>query len=464
MTMKKLWGGRFSKKSNITADQFSFSISYDHRLSKHDIEGSIAHAKMLGECRIIPKNDAKKIVDGLTRLRKQVVSGQFKYDQNAEDIHTNIQNALKKIIGNPADKLHTARSRNDQVALDMRLYLKDEIFEIRRQIQNLQGSILRFAIKNKQIIIPAYTHLQSAQVVLLAHHMLAYLEMTDRDNQRLSEAQTRVSMMPLGSCALSGTSLAINRDFVAKILRFQTVCKNSIDGVSARDFIIETISNISMLAMHLSRIAEDLILWSTTEFNFIDIDGSFCTGSSIMPHKKNPDILELIRGTTGKIYGDLVSVLTLMKGLPFSYNRDMQLDKPPLFESVDAAKAMLNIMAKIFNSLRIKKDVLEKATMNESFFTVDLMEYLIQKGVSYREAHDAVGKMVRDCLDNGKPLSGLSLPDLKKYSLKFSSDIKKLLNPLASIHAKKSTGSTNPYMVNKQLRKWERKLNAPLSL
>jgi len=458
--MSKLWGGRFSKKSNKLADHFSFSISYDKCLAKYDVAGSIAHADMLGKCKIIPKKDANKIVNGLKRIEKQILSGKFKYDLKAEDIHTNIQSTLKKLIGEAADKLHTARSRNDQIALDVRLYCREEVKLTISALTSLQKAILSFASKNKEVIVPAYTHMQSAQVILLAHQMLAYVEMFDRDIARLKDAQARAEVMPLGSCALSGTTLPIDRVFVAKKLGFKSVSPNSIDGVSDRDFIIEIISALSIIAMHLSRVSEDLIIWVTSEFDFIDIDAAFCTGSSIMPHKKNPDILELIRGTTGTIYGNLSSILNLMKGLPSTYNRDMQLDKPPLFESVETTKEMLVLMAKLFSGLKVKKESLENGIKNEAMFSVDLMEYLIRKGVSYREAHDTIGKMVKTCLDKNKKISQMSMEEMLKYSKTFSADAKKLLNPLASITAKKSFGSTNPKLVEKQLLKWKSKLHA----
>ncbi|HOD12257.1 MAG TPA: argininosuccinate lyase [Candidatus Omnitrophota bacterium] len=462
--MSKLWGGRFSKKSDPLADQFSFSIAYDERLAKYDIEGSIAHAQMLGKCKIIPAQDAKKIVAGLKKIYAQVMSGKFKYDAKQEDIHTNIQDVLKKIAGASADKLHTARSRNDQVVLDVRLYCRSEIIKMINGITVLQKTILSFADKNKDVIIPAYTHLQAAQVVLLAHHMLAYIEMLERDKSRLKNAYERVNCMPLGSCALSGTTLPIDRAYVAKQLGFKTMTNNSIDAVSDRDFVLETLSALSLVAMHLSRISEDLILWVTQEFNFIELDMAFCTGSSIMPHKKNPDTLELIRGTTGKIYGHLLNALNLMKALPLTYNRDMQLDKPPLFDSVDTVKQMVELLAKIFATLKVKKDQAKRSIINESFFTVDLMEYMIQHGVSYREAHDIVGKMVKECLDKGNKLSQLTLDQLRKYSPKISGDVKKVFSAQASIAAKKSFGSTNPQMVNAQLRSWKAKLHASFSL
>lgn len=458
--MSKLWGGRFSKKSDPLADQFSFSLSYDKRLAKHDIAGSIAHAEMLGKCKIIPAKDAQKIVSGLKKIQAQVASSKFKFSDTDEDVHTNIQNVLKKLIGAEADKLHTARSRNDQVVLDMRMYCKEEIDKIVKKLTDLQKTILGFAFKNKDVIIPAYTHLQAAQVVMLAHHMLAYVEMLERDKVRFLDIKKRVDVMPLGSCALSGTTLPIDRVFVAKKLKFTAVSQNSIDAVSDRDFIVEILSALSIVSMHLSRISEDLILWVTHEFNFIEIDMAFCTGSSIMPHKKNPDTLELIRGTTGKIYGNLFAALNLMKALPLTYNRDMQLDKPPLFDSVDTVEQMVDLLAKIFATLKVKNFVAQKAIVNEAFFTVDLMEYLIKKGISYRQAHDTIGRMIKECPDTGKKLSSLTPAELAKYSHAFSADIKGILCAAASVKAKKSLGSTNPILVKKQLMIWKKKLHA----
>jgi argininosuccinate lyase len=455
---KKLWGTRFAKKTSSLADKFTSSISFDRRLAKYDILGSIAHAKMLGKQKIIPRKDSQLIIKGLNSILKEVKMGRFKFDPKAEDIHSNIQGVLYKKIGKPADKLHTARSRNDQIALDVKMYLKDEIDDLRELITLMQKSILKFAKNNKNIIIPGYTHLQVAQCVLLAHHLLAYIESLERDKERLSDAKKRVDQMPLGSCAISGTGLAINREYVKKQLGFKNLMANSIDAVSDRDFILEVLADLSILSVHLSRIAEDLILWSTKEFNFIDIDFSFCTGSSIMPHKKNPDVLELIRGSVGKVHGDLSSVLILMKGLPLSYNRDLQLDKPPLFDAIDTVKNILDIFIALFESIVIEKEAIVAKLRDESLFSVDMVEYLIKKGASYRQAHDIVGKMVKDCLDKGKKISDLSPAQLKKYSPKLGPDVKKILNAWVSVSLKKSYGSTNPKFVSKQLNKWANRL------
>ena len=455
---KKLWGTRFSKKTHALTDKFTSSIAFDQRLAKYDILGSIAHARMLAKQKIIPQKDSQQIIKGLKHILKHVSGGKFKFDPTAEDIHSNIQELLTKKIGEPAHKLHTARSRNDQIALDIRMYLKMEIDNLTRLSSGLQKAILKFAINNFEVIIPGYTHLQIAQCVLLAHHLLAYVEALERDKQRLLDAKKRIDFMPLGSCAFSGTGLKIDRDFVKKELKFAGVTANSIDSVSDRDFIIEVLADQAILSVHLSRIAEDLILWSTKEFNFVDIDFSFCTGSSIMPHKKNPDILELIRGSAGRIQGDLSSVLILLKGLPSSYNRDLQLDKPPLFDAIDTIKSILEIFIALFGNIVIKKEALAGRVKDESLFSVDIVEYLIKKGVSYRQAHDIVGRMVKACLDKGKNISSLSEKELKKYSPHFSLDVKKVLNARASVNLKKSFGSTNPELVKKQLVSWARRL------
>ena len=375
-------------------------------------------------------------------------------------MHSNIQEVLFSKVGKAANKLHTARSRNDQIVLDMKLYLKDEIADLKELVRELQRSVLRFAKKNSGVIIPGYTHLQVAQCVLLAHHLLAYIEALDRDESRLCDALSRADYMPLGSCALSGTSLPIDRDLVRKELGFKNLTANSIDSVSDRDFIVEVLADLSILSVHLSRMAEDLIIWSTSEFSFIDIDFSFCTGSSIMPHKKNPDVLELIRGSVGKIHGDFSNVLMMMKGLPLSYNRDMQLDKPPLFNAIDTVKELLEIFIALFENIVIEKQAIDSKLGNESLFSVDIVEYLIKKGVSYRQAHDIVGRLVKGCLDKGSKISSLSERELKRYSPELALDVKKILNAPASVSLKKSFGGTSPKLVAAQITRWNRRLNA----
>lgn len=456
---KKLWGSRFPKKTGLLTEKFTSSISFDKRLAKYDILGSIAHVKMLGRQKIIPSKDSNLMVKGLKALLKAVETGRFKFNQRAEDIHSNIQDALLKRIGKVANKLHTARSRNDQIVLDEKMFIKDEIKNLELKIKNLQFGILKFAQKNFDVVIPGYTHLQIAQVVLLAHHLLAYVEALERDRQRLFDSEKRLDFMPLGACALSGTSLPIDRNYVRELLGFRNLAENSIDAVSDRDFILELLADLSILSVHLSRIAEDLILWSTKEFNFIDIDYSFCTGSSIMPHKKNPDILELIRGIVGKIYSDFSNVLILMKGLPSSYNRDLQLDKPPLFDAIDTTKESLGVFIALFRNIVVKKEVIAASLEDESLFSQDLVEYLIKKGLSYRQSHDVVGKMIRDCLEKERKISSLSLNELKKYSPELDIDVRGILCPVASVNLKISYGSTSPKLVRQQLKKWQKRLS-----
>lgn len=457
---KKLWGTRFKKETSYLADRFTSSISYDWRLAKYECLGSIAHAKMLGKQKIIPQGDCRKIVSGLNSILRDIESNKFTYDPAAEDIHTNIQHLLKQRIGESADRLHTARSRNDLIVLNMKMYVKEVSGSLISLLTGAQKSILSFAAKNNEAIIPGYTHLQAAQALLLAHHMLAYVEMLERDKERLSGCGKIADSMPLGSCALSGTSLPIDREYVAKELGFSQVTRNSIDSVADRDFILELLSGLSITAMHLSRMAEDLILWCTSEFHFISIDWSFCTGSSIMPHKKNPDVLELIRGSAGRILGDFTSVFVMMKGLPLAYNRDMQLDKPSLFAAVDTSRQMLEIFAELFKNIKVNKESIGRGLGNEALFSVDLAEYLIKKGLTYRKAHDAIGRLVADILDKGRKIKDLSLGELKKYSSKFEKDCFPLLSAEVSVSLKKHSAGTSPENVLKQINFWEKKLNA----
>lgn len=454
----KLWGTRFKKETSYLADRFTSSISYDWRLAKYECLGSIAHARMLAKQEIIPKSDCQKIVRGLSSILRDIESQQFTYDPAAEDIHTNIQHLLRKKIGEPADKLHTARSRNDLIVLNMKMYIKEAVESLISLLGRAQKSILNFARKNTEVIIPGYTHLQPAQAILLVHQMLAYIEMLERDKARLADCKKRADTMPLGACALSGTSLPIDRFYLARQLGFSEVTRNSIDSVADRDFILEFLADLSILSIHLSRVAEDLILWSTHEFHFASIDWSFCTGSSIMPHKKNPDVLELIRGSAGKIFGDFSSVLMMMKGLPMAYNRDMQLDKPSLFDAVDTVGEIVKIFTELFKNIKLNKESIAQKLDNEALFSVDLAEYLVKRGLSYRKAHDAVGKLVRAVLDKGGKISDLTLGELKTYSSKFEKDCFGFFSPKASVSLKRSFGSTNPGLAARQLEFWSRRL------
>lgn len=456
--MARLWGSRFKGELGELSKKFTFSVHYDSKLALYDCLGSIAHAEMLGERGIIPSRDAADIVRGLKKIVTEIEKGTYQYDPSSEDIHTDIQNRLKKMIGRPADRLHTARSRNDQVVTDVRLYCMDQIEGMIALIKALQRSIVAFADKNRDVIIPAYTHMQAAQVVLLSHHMLAYVEMLERDKARFTDALGRVAVNTLGSCALSGSSLSTDRNEVTKKLGFLSTSANSMDSVSDRDFILEILSDISITGIHLSRMCEDLIIWVTSEFDFISLDDAFCTGSSIMPHKKNPDVLELVRGSSAKFPGHFVELAILMKGLPLTYNRDMQLDKPALFSSVETIEDMLALMAEVFAGITVKRDRLSERVREEYFFSVDILEYLVRKGASYREAHDTVGVMVKECLDKGSKIADLSITQLKRYSMYFETDVKNLLSPEISVQIKRSYGSTNPALVKAQIDRWKKKL------
>ena len=456
--MEKMWGGRFVKPMDPKAFEFSSSLGVDQKLARYDVEGSIAHIKMLAKTNIISRDESDRILKGLKEILALITSGRFKPDPKYEDIHTNVQALLEKKVGKAAKMLHTARSRNDQIALDTRLYVRGEIKNIISSITGLQRAILGLGKKYSQVIIPGYTHLQPGQPVLLCHHLLAYVEMLERDNWRLIQASQRADEMPLGAGALAGTTLPTDREYVAKLLKFSKVSANSIDAVSERDFVIETLSSLAILAMHLSRICEDLILWSTQEFGFITIDESFCTGSSLMPQKKNPDILELIRGKTGKVYGNLISVLVMMKSLPLAYNRDLQEDKEPLFNSIETVASSLEVLARLFKGIKVNlKKVMEEAK-DELMMATDLVEYLIKKKVASSQAQLIVGRIVRHCLDKKKKLSELSLKEMKSFSNRFESDIFELFSPQASIKAKRSSGSTNPVQVKTALERWQRKL------
>ncbi len=451
--MKKPWAGRFAGKTSKIAEAFTESISFDKRLWRYDIEGSIAHARMLGKQGIIPHKDSAKIISGLKSIAKEIEAGKFKFSEELEDIHMNIEAVLVKKIGAAGKKLHTARSRNDQVALDLRLYLRDETKGIISLIKNFQKTILSMAEKYGSIIMPGYTHLQRAQPVLLSHHLLAYIEMLQRDRNRFEDALKRINMLPLGSCALSGTTLPIDRVYVAKLLGFEGISENSMDAVSDRDFAIEFLADSSILIMHLSRLAEELILWSTEEFSFIELPDAFTTGSSIMPQKKNPDIAELIRGKTGRVYGNLLSLLTIMKGLPLSYNRDMQEDKIPVFDTTDTVKACLTVLAQMFPEIKFNKGKMYGAAEKAYSTATDIAEYLVKKRIPFREAHEITGKIVLYCIKNKKELKGLSINEFKKFSSAIAKDIYSRIRAEDSIKAKTSRGGTAPSEVRKQIKR-----------
>lgn len=419
----KLWGGRFEKQTEEMVDDFHSSISFDFRLYKHDILGSIAHVHMLGECNIISKEDAQKITQGLLDILKAIESGEIQFRTDAEDIHMNIEALLIQRIGDVGKKLHTGRSRNDQIALDMRMYVKDSIIEVTNHLSKLGYTLLEIAEKNVDTILPGYTHLQKAQPITLAHHLMAYFQMFIRDIQRFQDCLTRVDVMPLGSGALAATTYPLDRQMVADILGFSKISSNSLDAVSDRDFCIEFISAASITMMHLSRFCEELILWSTHEFQFVEMDDSYSTGSSIMPQKKNPDVAELIRGKTGRVYGDLISLLTTMKSLPLAYNKDMQEDKEAFFDARDTLLKCLKVFTGMLRTLIFRKENMLQGAKGGFTNATDAADYLVKKGLPFRTAHEIIGKLVLHCIKKQKDLLSLSLEEFQSFSSLFDEDI-----------------------------------------
>ena len=451
--MENLWGGRFKKEINKEMKKFTSSITFDQELAIYDITGSIAHAKMLGKCNIVSHEESQKIVVALEVILKDVQKNGLSISEGVEDIHTWVENKLKEEIGDIAGKLHTARSRNDQIALDERLYLKEKVLKIQDLIKNLQKSLMLTAQKNLGIIMPGYTHLQHAQPILFSHHLMAYFYMFERDKGRIQDLYKRINVLPLGSAALAGTSFPIDREFVASQLDFNGISENSLDAVSDRDFILEFLSASAILMMHLSRLGEELVLWSSKEFNFIELDDSFCTGSSIMPQKKNPDAAELIRGKTGRIYGNLVNLLTTMKALPLAYNHDMQEDKEPLFDTVSSLETSLFLMSKMIETMYINKEKMEESTKGDFSTATELADYLVKKDLSFREAHKLVGKIVLYCMENEKILEDLTLTELNSFHKDFNEDALNILKPQSAVEAKDSFGGTSLKRVEESIQK-----------
>ncbi len=455
----KLWSGRFSASSDNLMEQFSESISFDKRLYKYDILGSIAHVKMLAKQLIISQEEADKIIDGLRKIERQLDSGEFSFDPKDEDIHMSIERALINLIGKTGGKLHTARSRNDQVALDERLYLRDVSIEIIDKLDNLLKTLLEFAKKYIDIIIPGFTHMQHAQPILFSHYIMAYFEKFKRDKQRFLDTIKRIDIMPLGSGALAGTIWPIDRHFCASLLSFTQISKNSIDAVSDRDFMIEFLNNCAIFSMHASRLAEDFIVYSSQEFSFIELSDEFSTGSSIMPQKKNPDSLELIRGKTGRIYGNLFALLTIMKGLPLAYNRDMQEDKEALFDTIDNCFMIIDILTKLVDKITINKEEIEKS-LDKGFITAtDLADYLALHQIPFREAHKIAGNLVLYAINNKKTLKELTLDEYKSFSEQINEDIYDYIDYKRSVDKRKSYGGTSRANVLKQIEEAEREFN-----
>jgi len=449
----KLWGGRFKESTNKLVEEFTESVSYDKRLAPYDVAGSIAHVKMLEKQGILTPEEADKIVKGLNEILTEVEKGNFPWKTELEDVHMNIEKRLTEKIGPVGGKLHTGRSRNDQVATDVRLYVRKEIKEILELLKNLRRAFLKQAEENLGVIMPGYTHLQIAQPVLYSHHMLAYYQMFKRDAERFEDTLKRVNVSPLGSAALAGTSYPLDREFTAKLLGFSDVSRNSMDAVSDRDFVAETIFDCAMVMMHLSRLSEELILWSTEEFNFIELPDAFCTGSSIMPQKKNPDVSELTRGKTGRVYGDLIAILTILKGLPLTYNRDLQEDKEPLFDAIDTVKLALKVNTLIVEGMKPKAERMREQASKGFSLATDVADYLAKKGVPFREAHRVVGELVAYCLDEGKDLSQLTLEEFKKFSDKFEEDVLNLMSLEGSVESRRVIGGTSPERVKEEIEK-----------
>jgi argininosuccinate lyase len=447
----KLWGGRFSQPTDKFVEEFTASIDFDKRMYRYDIQGSIAHCRMLARQGIIAEAEAGQIVAGLESILADIEAGNFVFKVSLEDIHMNIEARLIERIGAVGGKLHTARSRNDQVALDVRLYLRDELAEIMAYLEKLQEALLAQAEGNLGVIMPGYTHLQTAQPILFAHHMLAYYEMLRRDAGRLADVKKRLNVLPLGAGALAGTTFPIDREFVAEQLGFDGVTRNSLDSVSDRDFAVEFCAASALIMMHLSRLAEELILWSSADFQFIDLSDAFCTGSSIMPQKKNPDVPELVRGKTGRVYGNLIALLTLMKSLPLAYNKDMQEDKEPLFDSIDTVKGSLKVFADMIAQMTVRAAEMRVAAARGFSTATDVADYCVRKGLPFRQAHEVVGKTVRYCVEQGKDIPELTLEEFRRFSPLIEADIYEYVTLEASVNARRATGGTAREAVEREL-------------
>ena len=454
----KAWGGRFREHTNRLVEAFTVSVAVDRRLYAHDIQGSIAHCKTLEKARVLSPGETRTLVRGLDSVKTELDRGRFKFKSQDEDIHMAIERRLTELIGPLGGKLHTGRSRNDQVALDIRLYLRDQLDRLTTQCADLQRVLLAQAKNNLTIAMPGYTHLQRAQPVLFAHHLLAYVEMLDRDKGRLRDARTRLNVMPLGSGALAGTNYPVDRRYTAKLLGFPTVTANSMDAVSDRDFMVETASALSLIMMHLSRLSEELIVWASQEFQFVDLPDAFCTGSSMMPQKKNPDVPELVRGKTGRVYGHLVGLLTTLKALPLSYNRDLQEDKPALFDALDTVTASLNVMTELMRRLKVNRDVLDRAVRSGGLLATELADYLVERGVPFRDAHGITGRIVRAALDQRREITDFSVEELRSFSDRIEKGVLARLTVSAAIEHKRQIGGTARRQVEQRIHALDRVL------
>ena len=457
--MGKMWEGRTSAVTDKAADSFNSSIGFDKRMFRQDIAGSIAHASMLASKGIIPATDADLITEGLCGILSDIESGALEIDLSCEDIHMFVEQELTARIGEAGKKLHTARSRNDQVALDMRMYLRDETDGIKAMLIDIISVLCGRAAEEKETIMPGYTHMQRAQPVTLGHHLMAYANMFSRDVDRFSDCRRRINVSPIGSCALAGTTYDTDRKGEATLLGFDSVCENSLDGVSDRDFCIEFLSCAATLMMHLSRLSEELVLWSGWEFGFVEIADAYTTGSSIMPQKKNPDMAELIRGKTGRVYGALVSMLTVMKGLPLAYNKDMQEDKEGLFDAVDTAKACLSLMTKMLSGCKFKRENMKNAAAKGFINATDLADYLVKKGMPFRSAYKVSGQIFSECISCGCVLETLPLDDYRKHSELFDADVYDDIDLSVCVKKRISYGGTSPLSVETQIKHMKEKFN-----
>lgn len=455
---KKLWGGRFTALPSAEVDHFNASVSFDQRLFPQDIEGSIAHARMLGKKRILKSPEVKKIIRGLGKIKKQIESGKFFWSIAKEDVHLNIESKLIENIGPAGGRLHTARSRNDQVATDLRLWSREQVETLQELLEKFQGALLDLAGKHVDTLLPGYTHLQRAQPISLGHYLLAYVEMAQRDWERLEDSLKRINVLPLGAGALAGTTFPIDRQAVARSLGFAETARNSLDAVSDRDFVVEILSALAVIMMHLSRLAEEWILWATQEFQFIQLPQEFCTGSSMMPQKINPDVLELIRGKTGRVYGSLITLLTVMKGLPLAYNKDLQEDKEPLFDAVDTTQACLKILTAMIPKVRFNTDKMKQAMDEGYVLATDLADYLVTKGLPFRQAHEVVGKIVALCQKRRCDLKDLRLEELKKFEKKIGPDVFRWLDESHAVDRRDSLGGTARKNVRKEIARARKRL------
>lgn len=454
----KLWGGRFAKPTAKVVEEYTASIQFDRKLYRQDIKGSIAHATMLGKVGILTAEERDTIIQGLKGILADIEAGRIEFKVELEDIHMNIEKVLTERIGPLGGKLHTARSRNDQVALDVHLYVKEEIKEVLQGISHLQQAFVEVAENNLEVIMPGYTHLQRAQPILFAHHMMAYYAMLERDYGRMLDCAKRADMLPLGAGALAGTSFPIDREYVAELLDFSAVYDNSLDAVSDRDFVLEFLSAASVMMMHLSRLSEELVLWSSVEFSFIELDDGFSTGSSIMPQKKNPDVAELVRGKTGRVYGNLMQLLTVMKSLPLAYNKDMQEDKESLFDTMETVKSTLQIYTDMLLSMKVRTDKMYAATKEGFVNATDVADYLAARGIPFRQCHEIVGRLVLDCIKNGKSIDDLTLAEFQEYSPSFAEDILEVIKVANCVKVRKSLGGTAPEQVERFIAKAKKQL------